>query len=208
MEDVTFAQPERPNLLVPITLAVAALALAIFLVLHFTPHTTAALSVKSTAAFAAHTVFKSNSTVVGRDTAQDDLYVLVDLHIDNRLRLPLFLKDFTATFTPSDSSDPATEPFTTSAVEKSDLPNLYTSFPALKSLAARQPDPTLLRETEISPGKSADGFVVLHFPITEAAWNSRKDATLTVDLYHQGPQTIPIPNQPGTAPAQAAKARQ
>ncbi len=200
MEDVTFAQPERRNLLVPIALAVVALAAILFLVLRFTPHTTAALSVKGSAAFSAHTVFKSDSTVVGRETAQDDLYVLVDLHIDNRLRLPLFLKDFNATFTPSDPA--STEPITTSAVEKSDLPNLYLGFPALKALAARQPDPPLFRETEIPPGKSADGFVVLHFPITEAAWNSRKDATLTIDLYHQGPQTITIPNQPPAAPVE------
>ncbi len=209
MEDVTFAQPERRNLLVPIALAVAALSLILFLVLRFTPHTTAAISVKSSAAFPAHTVFKSDSTVVGARTAQDDLYVLVDLHIDNHLRLPLFLKDFTATFTPSDPSDPsgpsgpaAADPITTSAIEKSDLSNLYTSFPALKALAGRQTDPPLLRETEIGPGQSADGFLILHFPITEAAWNTRKLANLTVDLYHQAPQTIPIPILPA-APAPA-----
>jgi hypothetical protein len=123
--------------------------------------------------------------LVGSDHAQDDLYVLATLRIDDRLNLPLFLKDFTATLITADG-----EEFHTSATEKQDIPNLLTTFPALEKLAS----PPLLRETLIAPGQSAEGMVMLHFPVTQAVWNSRKSATLNVYLYHQGPLDILIPN--------------
>jgi hypothetical protein len=36
-------------------------------------------------------------------------------------------------------------------------------------------------------------MVLLHFPVTEEVWNRRRSATLHVDLYHQGPISITIP---------------
>jgi hypothetical protein len=39
----------------------------------------------------------------------------------------------------------------------------------------------------------AEGMVLLHFPVTEEVWNRRRSATLHVDLYHQGPISITIP---------------
>ncbi len=73
--------------------------------------------------------------------------------------------------------------------QEKDLPNIYTSFPALKSLASRP----LLRETLIAPGASAEGMVLLQFPITQDVWNHRKSAVLNVDLYHQGNFPVSIP---------------
>ena len=67
---------------------------------------------------------------------------------------------------------------------------LLGTFPALKDLASSP----LLRETLIAPGQTAEGMVLLRFPVTQAVWNARKSATLNVDLYHQGPLTISIPN--------------
>lgn len=193
MADLNFSQPERRNFAAPILIALAVLGIAIALVLRFTPHTTADVVVRKTAVYAAHTVFKSESTVIGRDPSQDDLYVLVTLHIDNHLRLPLFLKDFTATLTPANSDGSSGEPITTSTAQKLDLPALYTSFPDLQALAAKQGTSPLLRETQIDPGKSAEGFLLLHFPTTEAMWDQRKSATITIDLYHQQPISVEVP---------------
>jgi hypothetical protein len=190
----TFAQPVRRNLLAPVLIAFLLLGVAIALVIGITPRKTADLAIVRTVVFPTHTVFKSESTVVGSDQAQDDLYVLTTLRIDDRLHVPLFLKDFTATLTTSDG-----EVLTTSATEKQDLNNVYTSFPALKPLSS---DP-LLRETMIAPGQFAQGMLLLHFPITKAAWDHRRNATLNIDLYHQGLQGIlisraseAIPNAP------------
>jgi hypothetical protein len=185
---LTFAQPARRNFTVPILSALAILGIALAGLLHYTPHSTANVTIKNIAVYPSHIVFKSESLVVGRDTVEDTLYLLVNLHIENRRHMPLFIKDFTATLTPADD-----EPITTSAVEKPDIPNLYTSFPQLKSLADQQAAPLLLRETQIDINKSADGTILIHFPVSQSTWDQRKSATITIDLYHQYPITIPIP---------------
>jgi hypothetical protein len=183
VSDLKFAQPARRNLLVPVLLAFLILGIVLALVLKFTPHKTADLTITRTAIYPAHTVFRSDSIIVANQHAEDDLYVLTTLRIDDRLHLPLFLKDFTATLTTAEG-----EEITTSAVEKQDLDNVYTSFPELKPLASEP----LLRETMISPGQSAEGMVLLHFPVTKETWDHRRTAVLNVDLYHQGQQEVLI----------------
>jgi hypothetical protein len=183
VSDLKFAQPARSNLLAPVLLAFLILGITLALVMRFTPHRTADLDILHTAVYSAHTVFKGESILVGHDQGQDDLYVLTTLRISDGLRLPLFLKDFTATLTTGDGQE-----ITTSAVEKDDFANLYTSFPALKPLASEP----LLRETMISPGQSAEGMVLLHFPVTQDVWDHRRTAVLNVDLYHQGQQAVMI----------------
>lgn len=163
------------------------------IVVAFTPHSTAQVTVQKTAVHPVHLVFKSESIIVGRDTAQDELYVLVTLRIENHLRLPLFLKDFTATLNPSNSDGSPAESITTSTAQKTDAPNIYLSFPALKTLADQQASPLLLRETQIEPGASTAGMLILHFPVTQATWDQRKSATVSIDLYHQQPLTIELP---------------
>ena len=44
----------------------------------------------------------------------------------------------------------------------------------------------------ISPGQSAQGMVLLHFPVTQVVWDHRRSAVLNVDLYHQGQQQVLI----------------
>jgi hypothetical protein len=182
--DPTFSQADRRNFALPILIAVLVLAGAAYLLLRFTPHTTADLQITQLKTWQAHTVFKSDTILVGQDKAQDDLYVLTTLRIEDRLRLPLFLKDFTATLITADG-----ETLATSAAEHHELDPLYTTFPALKALAT----PPLLREAQITPGQSDEGMILLHFPITQDTWNKRKSATITIDLYHQSSQTIAIP---------------
>ena len=183
MSDLKFAQPVRRNLLVPVLLAFLILGIVLALVLRFTPHKTAELAITRTVVFPTHTVFKSETIVVSNQHAEDDLYILTTLHIDDRLRLPLFLKDFTATLTTADG-----EQITTSAIEKRDLDTVYASFPDLKAVATEP----LLRDSIVNPGESAEGMILLHFPVTKDVWDRRRSAILNVDLYHQGQQEILI----------------
>jgi len=183
VSDLKFAQPARRNLLAPVLLAFLILGIVLALLLRFTPHKTADLTITRTAIYPTHTVFKSDSIIVANQHAEDALYVLTTLRIDDRLHLPLFLKDFTATLTTAEG-----EEITTSAVEKPDLENVYTSFPALKSIASEP----LLRDTMISPGQSAEGMILLHFPVTKEVWDRRRTAVLNIDLYHQGEQQVLI----------------
>ena len=183
VSDLKFAQPARRNLLAPVLLAFLILGIVLALLLRFTPHRTADLAITRTTIYPTHTVFKSDSILVANQRAEDALYVLTTLRIDDRLHLPLFLKDFTATLTTGEG-----EEITTSAVEKLDLDNVYTSFPGLKPLASEP----LLRDTMISPGQSAEGMILLHFPVTKEVWDHRRTAVLNVDLYHQGQQEVLI----------------
>jgi len=189
-----FAQPARRNLLVPVLLAFLILGIVLALLLRFTPHRTADLTIVRTAIYPTHTVFKSDSIIVANQHTEDALYVLTTLRIDDRLHLPLFLKDFTATLTTAEG-----EEITTSAIEKLDLENVYTSFPGLRPLASEP----LLRETMISPGQSAEGMILLHFPVTKEVWDHRRDAMLNVDLYHQGQQSVLIGRASEVIPAKA-----
>ncbi len=183
VSDLKFAQPARRNLLAPVLLAFLILGIVLALLLRFTPHRTADLTITRTTIYPTHTVFKSDSIIVANQRAEDVLYVLTTLRIDDRLHLPLFLKDFTATLTTAEG-----EEITTSAVEKPDLENVYTSCPALKPLASEP----LLRDTMISPGQSAEGMILLHSPVTKEVWDHRRTAVLNVDLYHQGQQGVLI----------------
>jgi hypothetical protein len=179
-----FAQSDRRNLLAPVLVAFLILGIAIALLLRYTPHSTARLTILKTSVYSAHTVFKSDSILVNRDRAQDDLYVVTRLRMEDRLNLPLFIKDFTATLVTAEG-----EKIETSAVQKQDLENLYTTFPALRPLATTP----LLRDTLIDSGKGVEGMVLLHFPVTEEVWKHRRSATLHIALYHQGNVSIVIP---------------
>lgn len=184
MSDLRFNQPARRNLLAPVLIAFLILGIAIALVLRYTPASTAKLKILHTALYPTHTVFKSDSILVGRNRSQDDLYVVVTLHMEDRLNLPLFIKDMTGTVETADG-----QKIETSAVQKQDFANLFTTFPALQPLVTAP----LLRDTLIETGKSVEGTVVLHFPITEDVWNNRRSATLHIALYHQGRVSITIP---------------
>lgn len=189
MTDLKFAQSTNRNLLAPVLIAFLLLGFVLAIFIRHTPPQAVDLTITHTAVYPAHTVFKSDSLVVGSDKTEDDLYVLATLRVEDPLHLPLFLKDFTATLTTADNQQ-----ITTSAAEEKDLPNIYTSFPALKALAS----PPLRRETLIEPGTSVEGMVLLHFPITEEVWSRRKSAVLNVDLYHTGAFPITIPRDSKT----------
>jgi hypothetical protein len=179
-----FEQPARRNLLAPVLIAFLVLGIIITLVILLTPHSVADVSVTHLAVYPTHTVYKSDTMLIGRDQAQDDLYALATVSLTDRLNLPIFLKDFTGTLTTAEGEEIAG-----TASQKNDIENLYTTFPALRKLGSKP----LLRDTLISPSSSAEGMILLHFPVSAETWNRRKSAKVSIDLYHQGPLTIDIP---------------
>ena len=192
MSELTFSQSERRNFAGPILIALAVLAIAGVAIYLYIPKSVATLTIPHTAVHAEHTVFKTDSKLVGhQDQTMDDLYVLATVHIDNRLKIPLTIDDITGALTPTDDS---VEPATASAIGKNDLDGMYVTFPALKPLSG----PPLARETTISPGDHAEGMVMLHFPVAEADWNNRKSYSVTITFYHQEPLTVTIPKGQGS----------
>jgi hypothetical protein len=179
----TFAQPERRSFLVPILLALAAIAVAIAIAIHFFPATTVNIDHLHTEVLPTETVFKSPS-VVGVDETNRVLFVASTIRVDNQLRVPIYLDDFEITFT-----DPDDATLTAKAAQKNDLPDLQTNFPGLKPLLTTP----LLRDTEIDPGKSAQGTVVFPLSIPKSTWDTRKSAVIKASIYHQPAVYVTIP---------------
>ena len=185
MSELTFSQSERRNFVGPILIALAVLGIAFAGIYLYMPPRVADLAVTHTAILPTHTVFKTDSRLVGaQDEVQDDLYVLATVRVDDRLHDPLFISDLTGTLTAQDDTV-----VTTSAFQKSDLDNLFVTFPALKPLASAP----LARESAIQPGDHAEGMVLIHFPVTEDVWKQRKSANVNIEFYHQGTFTVTLP---------------
>jgi hypothetical protein len=185
MSDLSFAQAERRSYALPAVLGFLILAAGVGAFLWRMPLRVADLTVTHSATLPTHTVFPTETRVVGaQDAAEDAFYVVVTAHIHNRLKVPISINDITGSITMPDGNV-----LTTSAVEKNDLPNVYLSFPKLKPLSSAP----LLRESTVAPGGDAEGMVLLSFPIAEAQWKQRKSASVTVELYHQGSVTGAIP---------------
>jgi hypothetical protein len=186
----TFAQPDRRNFALPILLALGVLAIAAGLLAYFFPYKKPQLAITHSAIYIGHTIFErqnfeNGTKVIGQGpSTEDDLYVLETVHIENPLKVPLTLNDFTATLTAADGSQ-----MKIGAIEKPDLPTVFTAFPALKPLVATP----LLRETTIAPGQSADGVLVLPFPVAKSSWDQRQSAIVTIEFYRESPVTLTIP---------------
>ena len=179
-----FSQPERRNYLVPALITLVLVAIVATLIYKFTPHRIADIAVTHVNVVSIGTPTKTGSQLVGKqEYIQNDLYVLATVRIDDQLRLPLFLKDITATLTTPDGD------LTTSAIEKNDLDSIYTTFPQLKPVATAP----LLRDTAVQPKDHAEGMVLLHFPITQQQWDQRTSATITITTYSQGDLTVTVP---------------
>jgi hypothetical protein len=129
---------------------------------------------------------KPKSKYIGSlSTIDTDLYVLVNVKLTDNTSHPLFIKDETGVLTAPDHSI-----LESSAILTADLPQVFNAFPDLQKLA----DKPLLRDTEVSPGQTVEGTVLLHYPsATEANWNSRESATVTLDFFHNDPITLNIP---------------
>ncbi len=189
MSDLTFAQAERRNFVVPAIIALVVLAIVGVVVAHFyvnsAPPLSADITLTKIAYMPEHIVFNSHSIVVGHvDPTEDDLYVVANVHVVDRLKVPLVLNDITVSLTASDGTQT-----TADAANKKDLPNLYVTFPALKPYVS---DP-ILRGTRLQPGEQAEGMVLFTFPITQAEWNQRKSAAISFDFINQTPVNVLIP---------------
>ncbi len=184
MPDPAFAQPERRSFLVPILGAIAAIAVAVAIAIHFFPATTIDLDHLHTDVVPTETVFKGG-TVVGLHETNRVLFVVSTVRVSNRMRVPIFLDDFHLTLT--DTSDAE---MTVRGATKDNLPGMSTSFPALKPVLGSP----LLRDTSIEPGKSAEGTVIFALDkINQDLWDKRKSAVIKVDIYHQPAVYATIP---------------
>lgn len=185
MSNPQFHQAERRSLLVPALLALVLLVTAVGVARHYFPATSIDIDHLHTNLLPTHTVFATDTKIVGASQAQDVLFVATAARVRNGMQVPIFLDGASCTLT-----DQAGAILTVKAVEKSDLPNVETSFPKLKSLLQHP----LFRDISIEPGKAAEGTLLLSFPFTEAQWKARTSAVIEMNIYHQHPVYLTIPN--------------
>ena len=176
MSDPTFPQPERRSYLLVGIVAIAAVAAAVFLTSHLFPATKVDVSHVRTAILPTHTVYKSNSIVVGPAQTDDTFFLAETVSVSNGLRMPVSTDDVTLTLV-----DPQGRQLTTKAFEKSDLTNLELTFPALTPLLQTP----LYRDTIIPPGQSRTGTVLFALQVPRTLYDHRKTATVKLDFYHQ-----------------------
>ncbi len=190
MSDLTFAQAERRNFLVPAIIAIAVLAVIALVVAHFynpVPLVVADVTLtQPTYLLPEHIVFHEDSIVVGhKDPFEDDLYAVANVRVVNRSKVPLHLNDISVDLTAPDG----TQTTASAATNKKDLASLLLSFPALKPHVS---DP-IQRGTILQPGGEASGMVLFTFPITKDIWDNRKSAEISFDFINQTPVNITIP---------------
>jgi hypothetical protein len=189
MTELNLGPAPESSPLKSILIAAAVLIAVAAAVFYLNPRKTAELTITKTALYAMQTSANAKPSVggiVGQPVATDnDFYVVVTLRIENKLRLPIFINGINAAYTPPDGT-----PIAVQAMRATDVPRVEEIFPAIKSLMTNP----LTFDNGIDPKSATEGTVLLQFPgVTEAAWKSRKTATLTVDLAHQDAQTITIP---------------
>ncbi len=189
MSSPTFSQSGRPNLTIPLIGIVSLLIVFAGLAYRLLPHSEVSATITSVQLHPIVTTFKRQTQTGGfkllndQPASESDLYVIPSVRIDDHINTPLFLKDFHVTLVTADGE------LHTSAIEKNDLPTVYSAFPEIKPLMA-QP---LLRESTVAPNSSAQGTILLQFPMPQSVWDNRQSATLTIDFYHQDSLNIPFP---------------
>lgn len=188
MTDLSLAPPRERGMMPYVLIAVVVIAAIVTAVWFLNPRTTADLAVTKVDLFAPHTELKASRGavhVVGTlQTAEDDLYVVANVRMTDKLRIPLFVSGAAATLTSADGSA-----MDATAIFPRDLARLEVTFPQVAQMA-----PHPLAFDEIAPGTTSEGQVVFLFPgLTEDAWKQKKDATMEIHLEHQNPLTVKLP---------------
>lgn len=190
MADLQFAPPAERSPWTAIIIAVVVLAAVGAAIFYFNPHRVADLSVPHVDVFAPHTEFSSLKGASGMNiiqtgtNAEDNLYIVATVHIDNKLRLPLFITGVQGTLT-----DATGQLYNAHTIGAIDLGRLETTFPQITPMVTHP-----LQDDDQVPAKSSlDRQVLLLFPTFNAdTWQKKKAASITLNFAHQEPQTVAI----------------
>ena len=179
-----FASPERRSMLLPLIVAVAALAGAAALVPHFFPATKVNAASIHTEILPTTTVYKAQSIVVGQNEVAQTLFVASTLRLENGQRVPVFVDGVSLTLT-----DPTGAELTERALSKQDIATSEQSFPKVKQLLTAG----LLEDQAIAPGASVQGTSLFSLSVPKTLWDQRRSAIIKIDLYHQQSVFVALP---------------
>lgn len=168
----------------PILLAAAALGIALLIAIHFFPATSVQLKSVQTQLYTGDVTYKADSIVLGQDQTTHVLFVLATVQVQNQLRTPIVVDDFTLTLTDEKGAE-----LEVHAPLPNEIPNLEKSYPALTPMLQKP----LPREIAVEAGMSVDGTVLFSLPVTRALWDARRSAVVHADIYHQPAASVTLP---------------
>ncbi len=106
---------------------------------------------------------------------QDSLLVAINVSFRNNSKQPFWIHDIKADLVTANGS------YADTAASAIDFARYFQAFPELQQHAL----PALKPEDKIAPGAEDAGTIVVGFPVTTDAFNSRKSLTVTVWPYDQ-----------------------
>lgn len=127
-------------------------------------------------------------TDLSTNTDQDATYVVAHVAVTNRFDAPLFLKNMVVDVTTADGQE-----LHSTALEKSDIARVAEGFKQIKPLLTEAGGKPLLREITIAPNATAEGYIVVQYPVEQKAWLNRQASTLRLDFYHNSTLTTAFP---------------
>ncbi len=185
--DISSERGSRRTLLVSVVVLAVALGTAFALYYRHANHADVDVTALRSVTVPLHTVYTHTGKVVGPDTAEDSVYIVAAMRVHDLADVPLFVKDITAGLTLADGS-----PVEATRVKEKDLDRVLQIVPALWPAIQHIAVPALEPEQTIAPHATADGYVLLQVNGPEKLWFTRRNATLTIDFYHQNPITVTL----------------
>lgn len=194
MSDLQIAPPRERSVVPALLVAVVALAAIAFAVFYFNPHKIAELKVDTVQTFAPHTeltAMKSSQAhgmrVLGeaQSAGEDNLYVIATVRFTDKLRIPIYFYGATAQVTFADGTQS-----TARMIPAPDVKRLGALFPPVTPMIINP----LADGEGIDPSSTRVGSLVFGFAgHTAQDWQKKREASLTLQLRNQDPQTTKLP---------------
>ncbi len=136
-----------------------------------------------------HTVLSRHDAagVVQSPEAFDQVLVLAQIHLQNRSRQPVILKQLLTNLTLPDGID------SSYAATATDYDRVFVAYPELASLRTQ----ALRSDTVIAPRSSVDGMIISSFQLSAERWKQQSGMNFEIDL-KMHPALILTPQTPAT----------
>jgi hypothetical protein len=187
MPDLNLGPAPERNRTPAILISIAVLAIVAAAIYCFSPRHPTQVRVEKVDIFAPHTEVKAAKGgvhILGTPSyAEDNLYVVVHVSIENKLGLPITLEPPEAAMTTPAGVIAAT------IVSPVDVARLEQSFPELTPLATNP----IGDDSQVAPHSTLEGSIILLYPtLRQTDWQTKKSASLTLNFLRIESQTVDL----------------
>lgn len=119
----------------------------------------------------------------GMDT-YDQLLVLAQIRIQNQAKLPLFVREISASLELGNG-----DLLQSTAASKTDFQSAFVAYSQLTPFRG-EPLPS---DLTLQPGQACEGLVIFHYPVTKEQWDDRHSFHAVVSFQYQKDLLLPWP---------------